>query len=597
MNYTTKLKRSISEHLEIFLGLDLRSLALFRIGLAILIIVDLIVRILDLRAHYTDFGVLPRNLAIEFFPNLWSLHLFSGVAFFQIILFLLSGIFAVALLIGYQTRLSTILSWIFLVSLQQRNPLINNSGDIEFHLLLFWGMFLPLGACYSVDSALNLASNKLPKRIVSGATIALTAQICFIYWFAWVLKSDPIWKVEGSAVYYALSLERYATPIAKYLLNFPELLKFLNFATLWIELLGPFFLFMPIFTQSFRLFAVISFICLHIGFRLGLTIGLFYLISSVAWLVFIPSFVWDKLGQKLKYNQWETVKIYVSNQNEFVKKSMYLLTKFLLIPQYILYYDNNLDEELSKQKKYYCIIDQETNQSFYGFGALVQLCYLSPLFLPIKLVNLSIICQPLSWLGKKIYRLLTKEGSFFASLIERLYFHNSLLRFSWINTIICLFLLVCVYNWNVAGVQQTNFAFPFFRNVFVGLALDQKWDMFAPSPSLDDGWYVIPGNLKDGTQIDLFNQGKDVRWEKPDLPSATYKNEHWRKYMENITNVNGTNYRLYYGKYLCRKWNEKLQEQKQLDNFKIYFMSEKTLPNYQPPKLEKIMLWEHFCFK
>ena len=47
---------------EEMLGFDLRSLALFRMGLAVIILADLIIRTGDLQAHYTDAGVLPRTV-------------------------------------------------------------------------------------------------------------------------------------------------------------------------------------------------------------------------------------------------------------------------------------------------------------------------------------------------------------------------------------------------------------------------------------------------------------------------------------------------------------------------------------------------------
>jgi hypothetical protein len=59
--------------------------------------------------------------------------------------------------------------------------------------------------------------------------------------------------------------------------------------------------------------------------------------------------------------------------------------------------------------------------------------------------------------------------------------------------------------------------------------------MFAPSPSKEDGWYVIPGNLQDGRRVDLMPITRDdygmhrVSNEKPQDVPASYKNEHWRK--------------------------------------------------------------------
>lgn len=190
-------------------GLDVRSLALLRICLAVLLLVDLWSRSLNLSAHYSDVGVLPRTLLIDEFLNPWewSIHLISGQAFFQVGLFLLAAIAAVALLIGYRTQLFVVISWILLVSLHYRNGIVLNRGDTVFRVLLFWSMFLPLGAAYSVDSALDQTSNSRPGRIFSAASVAFIFQLCFVYWFAALLKDDYVWWGVGSDTYYALSLD------------------------------------------------------------------------------------------------------------------------------------------------------------------------------------------------------------------------------------------------------------------------------------------------------------------------------------------------------------------------------------------------------
>jgi hypothetical protein len=106
--------------LERTYGLDLRSLSLFRIGLGALIIGDLIWRARDLRVFYTDFGVLlasgrtsrARAVLLERFADPWyiSLHLLSGMAVVQALLFLLAIGFGVMLLVGYRTKPAAIAS-------------------------------------------------------------------------------------------------------------------------------------------------------------------------------------------------------------------------------------------------------------------------------------------------------------------------------------------------------------------------------------------------------------------------------------------------------------------------------------------------------
>ena len=73
---------------EVF-SLDLRSLALFRICLGLILIADLIVRAEHLEDYYTDLGVLPRSFLIDNYlhPCQWSFHLLSGETLIQIILF------------------------------------------------------------------------------------------------------------------------------------------------------------------------------------------------------------------------------------------------------------------------------------------------------------------------------------------------------------------------------------------------------------------------------------------------------------------------------------------------------------------------------
>src|SRR5437868_4365435 len=90
-------------------SLDLRSLAVFRIGLALVILFDLIIRASDLEAFYTDFGILPRAPYLQNFADQWfvSIHLMSGTFLIQAFLFLLAAIFTFLMLVGYRTRLFT----------------------------------------------------------------------------------------------------------------------------------------------------------------------------------------------------------------------------------------------------------------------------------------------------------------------------------------------------------------------------------------------------------------------------------------------------------------------------------------------------------
>jgi hypothetical protein len=590
-------KASIILKLEELFKLDLRSLALFRVSLALLVLTDLVQRAQDLTAHYTDFGILPRAPLIEIYLYswLWSLHVLNGTTIFQTFLFIFAGAVALALLFGYKTRFATTLTWILLVSLQNRNPLILHGGDVELRLLLFWGIFLPLGAYYSVDSALNSSQKPLPKSIFSDATVAITLQICMIYWFAWAHKYHPIWREEGSAVYYALNIDTYVTSFGHFLLKFPPLLVFLNFATLGIELLAPFLLFVPFKNAFFRCFVVVLFILLHIGFGLVFRLELFPFISSVAWLVFLPSKFWNIISRRSQFLPNHRIRIYYNGDRDFLKKSFCLLRTFLLLPNVTLLPAQDTPEislMLNKKKSWFLVESQEHKR--FKYKAIIYLIRYSFLF--------QYIAPLFKWrsggfLIMKAYEIIAKNYRIIAKIISYLEFRPFQVRSSFEFNLVS-FCLACVLWWNLNGIAPSVFEVTQDVHGIVSvLRLDQQWSMFAPIPLLEDGWYVIVGKLKDETEVDLLRDGEAVNWRKPDQiwKLKFYSNVHWVKYLESLWLRKNAPYRPYYVQYLCRKWNTQYKGSKQLNYVELYYILEKTPPNYQTPNLKKVLLLEQYC--
>ncbi|ACK66203.1 HTTM domain protein [Rippkaea orientalis PCC 8801] len=576
------------------LGLDLRSLALFRIALGLLIILDLINRAQDLKAHYTESGVFRLAALTNEFSDrwFWSLHFINSSVIFQGILFLIAGLFALALLIGYRTRLVTIISWLFLISLQNRNSMILSAADAELLLLLFWGIFLPLGAYYSVDHALNSSTKILPIKIFSGATIALILQICFIYWFAAFLKmgSEP-WE-QGFAVYNSLSADYIITPLGAFLRNFPNLLMVFTFVTVWLELLAPFLLFIPLKNSFFRYLAAFLFISLHLSFAMVFRLGLFPLIGVTAWLALLPSELWDYLSNKFKNPQSQQVIIYYDHQDKSSQKLLCLLRTFFVLSEIPLIPipNNSATLQLLHSDNSWMVVNQEKNQ-YYGSKAIIYLARFSPFS---KILVPLLKWYPLQWIGRKFF----KDNRFIHTFVTpKLKFCPIKVESSWLLNCISLFLIFVVLLWNIRSLNPSKIELPKpIKEIVYALNLTQKWDMFS-KPTNSTEWYVIPGQLKDGTKIDVFRDGKPIKWQKPDLKSAAFKNMRWRKYLTRLDGDKYEKHRLYYGKYLCRRWNSQHQGNQQLETFKIYYLSQKTNANGQSSKIKRNLLWEHTCFK
>ncbi|MEJ8803632.1 HTTM domain-containing protein [Pontibacter sp. H249] len=275
---------------------DLRALAIMRIWIAGILLTDLAIRATDLEAHYSNMGVLPLHVLHKhlWLPHLFSFHTLSGLWQFQVVLFLLAAFFAVWLLIGYKTRIATIASWLLLLSLQNRNPLIGQGGDDLLRMLLFWAIFLPWGKFYSYDATQNKDLSNTNTNYFSAATVAYIVQIGLVYVSTALLKNSPEWTTEGTALYYALSLDQILMPGGRLIYPYPELLRILTLTAYYTELLLPFLLLIPFYNNFFRMVAVVVLVGFHIGISLTLFVGLFYLINiaSVAGLVPGPVMDW-----------------------------------------------------------------------------------------------------------------------------------------------------------------------------------------------------------------------------------------------------------------------------------------------------------------
>ena len=138
------MEKYIREIRTTTLSIDLRSLAVLRIGLGLLILADLLIRGGDLSVWLSDDGVLPRDTVIDMSTLLfvwipsgrWSLYFVSGSWFWSLLLFGLAGLAAIALILGFRTRWATLLSFVLLASLHNRAPIVLQSGDNLLLLLV-----------------------------------------------------------------------------------------------------------------------------------------------------------------------------------------------------------------------------------------------------------------------------------------------------------------------------------------------------------------------------------------------------------------------------------------------------------------------------
>ncbi len=255
---------------------DPRSLAVFRIALAIIVLALAVQLDSDFSAFYGTGPV-----------DTWLTRI------------LLEGILpvcSISLALGFVTRACTLCCWLGVVAAQAANPQILYGADTELRLLLYWAIFLPLGAVWSADARLVRQPYFTLPLAERAASWAIVLQLCLIYWSAAALKTGATWRQNHDALAYALKLEYLTTPTGSALTSFPQVLRGLTVACLCLEFLGPFLLFSPFYRDRCRMLAVILFLTFHlIGLQTLLRLGFFPWVSSAPWLMLLPAFFWDRI--------------------------------------------------------------------------------------------------------------------------------------------------------------------------------------------------------------------------------------------------------------------------------------------------------------
>ncbi|NUP11278.1 MAG: hypothetical protein HOW73_34970 [Polyangiaceae bacterium] len=279
-----------------YLRVDPRAAAIFRITLGTFLCFDTLRHFAEADFLYSNEGVLSNDYHL-YRPasgNLFSFfHAFSTWREVSV-LFALGLICHLCLVVGYRTRLFSILSFLFVTSRDSRMVLVENGGYVVENLACMWACFLPLGQRFSIDAwraswrakkETTLADLAPAARPVAPKTavrtlvgLAVVVNLAFIYLFNVVNKTGYIWR-EGNTVHYVLHIDRMVTGIGVFVReHFPlALLKVADFTVLAVEATICACIISPHARKFTRPLAMILMIGLHT------TLGLFMRLGPFSW--------------------------------------------------------------------------------------------------------------------------------------------------------------------------------------------------------------------------------------------------------------------------------------------------------------------------
>ena len=549
----------IREWFGLVFDADLRSLAAFRIAMAVIVLIDLTGKVPNLTAFFTDEGLLPRRaLLAELRPWSISLNLMSGTFVVQSFLFGVAFLAALAMLVGYRTRPATIVVWIMVLSIQWRNPFLLHAADELLRVVLFWSMFLPLGARWSVDRWKHPTAMRISNRFVSAGVAGLFLQIAFVYWFAVILKSGREWRIDGTALYYALSSDELISPTGTYLLHFPGLLKVLTYATLAVEVIAPILLFSIFYKGPLRTAGVALIMSLHFGILVTMNIGYFPLLSAFCMVCYLPAWFWDVLVPRIR----STVSI--------SSRLRHLADQAASIP--VRVYHSPLWNRLVTMK--------EAGLRFVSVGAGGATGLIDN--------------PPSSMQAHGQHLTYANDGESSISL-----------RSSAGSNLIAAFFLIYVFVMNITTV--TDYTMPLAEAslpMAVALGLDQRWAMYSPTPAQFTYWLSVPGVLNDGRKVELLqavthqepDRIDEVSLDKPGNVNETFRDIYWLRYLTTLSMPVAQERLLNFGGYICRSWNAWYPEgPMQLQTFDIVYITQPTLPDGKRGDIQYQVIWQHRC--
>ena len=206
--------------------------------------------------------------------------------------------FAVLLTVGLWTRVSSVVVFVCVVSIQQRALLITHGGDKFLRAAGFFLMFAPAGAALSLDRLIRLRTKRENGDLQPRAPWAqrmIQFQLALLYFtsFWWKLKGHA-W-LDGTALYYALHLREVR--------QFPLPSWFQNAVVLklgsWLTLVMEFSLGTLIWLKRFRYWVLAAGLLFHLGLEYAFNFPMFQWDVLSAYVLFIDPRDLQRAGEAI----------------------------------------------------------------------------------------------------------------------------------------------------------------------------------------------------------------------------------------------------------------------------------------------------------
>ena len=246
-----------------------------RIGFALLIVIQTLCVWPDAAYWYSDSGVLKSQTAEQILgPQAWSLlHGLDSEPWMAQLGLLCLLVHSGLMLLGCYSRFQVAAIFVWLVSFQNRNPLITDGEDTVFRILAFLLIWLPLDAKWSV-MALRDSKNahRTPTAKDAWALRLIQFQMTVIYASTALCKLEGETWQNGSAVGFVSRMtDNFGRWISPEWFDLPWITPLATWGTLAVEAFLPFGLWIP----KIRWLAIGLAALMHLGIEASMNLFLF----------------------------------------------------------------------------------------------------------------------------------------------------------------------------------------------------------------------------------------------------------------------------------------------------------------------------------
>nr|WP_282452685.1 HTTM domain-containing protein [Lysobacter sp. CAU 1642] len=579
------------------IAIDLRSLALFRVVIAFAVLLNVGLYWPDAVALFADEGGLyPRSMAMEVQRDFrWSPLLMAGHPAFLHAFFALNALAGLALLLGWRTRAATVLCWLCALALKYRAAQFVSLADTQLPILLFWGMFLPLAARFSIDAALCRPEERR-RDVASVASLAVLLNVMYLYFVGALEKTGSSWQQDSLAVYYAVTSVESTSPLAAWLAAYPGLAGALTEFVYAVELGAPLLLFLPFLTQWARLVGVPLLMSLHLAFVLFLSIGIFPWVSLSGLCLFLPPLLWDRLLRPwLDRPARRGIVMYFDRGCGFCEKTCRIFRAFGMHP------DTRI-EVAQDTPAVGAVLERENSWVVRGHDGVQRLRWDAVAYVWRR----SPLLAPLGWLfalpglrqfGNGLYRLIAALRPALARLSATALAWQTPPAFAPGRTAsLMLAVLIPLSAWSCLQypLKDSLPRMPAWARAPLDLlALGQRWNMYAPNATRSSRWVVAEGWVAGGAPVDVLQLSREApSHDRPADGYALYRTFRWRKLFSRI-DWNEQGPRL--GALHCRSWNAAHPDLPVLGIRYSVYRQRTAPPGKAPGEIRRLRQFEYLC--